>query len=507
MFEEAPAVILDDDTRAEMQPVLKADFDFPYVEEVRLKGFGDTYSRVFTATSRGEEFRQARRAGRMLYLSYGTIAPPSQRALDAIADYQQQMRVGERVTGHATKNPARTVANTVGTLMGAGANNLAFRTNTTACIGAALEFLDAATDGSAAVSLVTTDCNHPVVDAVLEDFLALHSLRWTMAPRVRVDDLLTRSDDTLTPVLSALRAVISKRASPWVLVLPHIVWDTGAILPYEKISRELLGHDTLSRESDRGFIIVDGAHGLGHIPIDLEHGETAVSVPIHFYATCAHKWLQGPEGIGVLWANRPRLEKLGGYAKALQHLSLYDTLSHVSGIGALANRAQTPSDQRGNAAGLIAAAADFDERKRNRAADDVGDSVDATARLFRELLEHSLPGYVRFVLPPSDNPMSGILTFSFERLDLSAHRDIVDALIARRVHVDLVENPPKRPAAIRVSLPASLTEADVRDAVQEITVAGSMQILRRQQRKRWSPSSGSSSQGVRVPSHGDCWTI
>jgi class 3 adenylate cyclase/selenocysteine lyase/cysteine desulfurase len=498
MFEEAPALILDDTTKGELQPVLKAKFEFPYVEEVRLKGFGDTYSRVFTAAERGEEFKQVPRAGKMLYLSYGTIAPPSQRTLDAMADYQQLMRVGERVTGQENTNPARFVANLVGTLLGAGGNNLAFRTNTTSCIGAALEFIDAASDSSRGVTLVTTDCNHPVVDAVLEDFQILHSQRWTLAPRVRIDELLTKTDDALGPVLTALRSGIAKLDSPWVLVLPHIVWDTGATLLFEKIASELIGHAARPTDEDSGFIVIDGAHGLGHVPIDLEHGETAVAAPVHFYATCAHKWLQGPEGIGILWANLPRLEKLPGYARALQHLALYDTLSHVSGIGARGNKPQTPSDQRGNAAGLNAAAASFDERRRRRTPDGPSGSVDHTARLFRNSLQAYLKEYVRFVLPPSDGPMSGILTFTINRLDLSAHRDIVSELLSRRVHVDLVTNPPKRPAAIRVSLPTSLTEAEVYDAVQEIGVAALRQILLRKRRHRWIPEERVAEAGDRV---------
>src|SRR5262249_4786901 len=49
---------------------------------------------------------------------------------------------------------------------------------------------------------------------------------------------------------------------------------------------------------------IDGAHGLGQIPVDLHE------LGCDFYATNGHKWLMAPKGTGALFIREEHLERL-----------------------------------------------------------------------------------------------------------------------------------------------------------------------------------------------------
>jgi isopenicillin-N epimerase len=72
-----------------------------------------------------------------------------------------------------------------------------------------------------------------------------------------------------------------------VLAVSHVSSPTGAVLPVA----ELCG-----RAREAGIVsVVDGAHGPGHVPVDL------ASLGADAYAGNCHKWLCAPKGAGSLW--------------------------------------------------------------------------------------------------------------------------------------------------------------------------------------------------------------
>jgi selenocysteine lyase/cysteine desulfurase len=81
-----------------------------------------------------------------------------------------------------------------------------------------------------------------------------------------------------------------------VLLISHITWLTGHLLPVAEICRAA---------RDKGVLtIVDGAHGPGHVPVDVH------SLGCDFYGASGHKWLMGPLGTGFLYARRELIREV-----------------------------------------------------------------------------------------------------------------------------------------------------------------------------------------------------
>ena len=95
-------------------------------------------------------------------------------------------------------------------------------------------------------------------------------------------------------ILEAFDRAIDGRTR--VVVLSHVLWATGAVMPIRAIAD--LAHE-------RGaLVVVDGAQSAGAIPVDL--GATGADV----YAIPGQKWLLGPEGTGAVAVTPAARERL-----------------------------------------------------------------------------------------------------------------------------------------------------------------------------------------------------
>ena len=87
-----------------------------------------------------------------------------------------------------------------------------------------------------------------------------------------------------------------------VLLLSHIVTGTGVLMPVAEITREARKRGIL--------VLVDGAHAVGALPLELE------KLGVDFYGGNLHKWFCAPKGTAFGWV-RPGLPlkwKFGGWA-------------------------------------------------------------------------------------------------------------------------------------------------------------------------------------------------
>ncbi|EAZ91928.1 aminotransferase class V-fold PLP-dependent enzyme [Crocosphaera chwakensis] len=135
--------------------------------------------------------------------------------------------------------------------------------------------------------ILMTDCEHPGVIAIVKEI----SQRFA----VEID---------ICPILNTLNEgnpveVIKEYLKPQtrLLVLSHLLWNTGQVLPLKEISH-LCHHYT---ESDRPILVLaDAAQSAGSLALNLTETE------VDFYAFTGHKWFCGPAGVGALYI-RPEI--------------------------------------------------------------------------------------------------------------------------------------------------------------------------------------------------------
>ncbi|MDJ0662275.1 MAG: aminotransferase class V-fold PLP-dependent enzyme [Crocosphaera sp.] len=145
-------------------------------------------------------------------------------------------------------------------------------------------------DWQAGDHILMTDCEHPGVIATVEE----------IARRFQVEI-------DICPILNTLNEgdpveVIKQQLTPQtrLVVLSHLLWNTGQVLPLKEISH--LCHNYSG--SDRPiFVLADAAQSAGSLALNLAETE------VDFYAFTGHKWFCGPAGVGALYI-RPEIFEL-----------------------------------------------------------------------------------------------------------------------------------------------------------------------------------------------------
>jgi L-cysteine/cystine lyase len=128
--------------------------------------------------------------------------------------------------------------------------------------------------------ILLTDCEHQGIVAIAQELAARFDLSVDLCPVMNSPDPLEAINQALTPQTR-------------ILVLSHILWNTGQVLPLEAIV-------TLCH-SKGVQVLVDGAQSVGVLPLDL------TAIDADYYAFTGHKWWCGPPGLGGLHIN-PRNE-------------------------------------------------------------------------------------------------------------------------------------------------------------------------------------------------------
>jgi L-cysteine/cystine lyase len=136
-------------------------------------------------------------------------------------------------------------------------------------------------DWKAGNHLLLTDCEHPGIVAAAQEIQRRFQIEISTCP---LRETLNEGD----PV-----AVITQYLRPQtrLVVLSHILWNTGQVLPLEAIVAACQTYP--SQNPIR--LLVDAAQSVGVLPLNL------TELGADFYAFTGHKWWCGPAGVGGLY--------------------------------------------------------------------------------------------------------------------------------------------------------------------------------------------------------------
>jgi selenocysteine lyase/cysteine desulfurase len=215
---------------------------------------------------------------RWAYLDHAAVAPLSAPAQRALAEWAADVTENGAVNWSAWMRRVEEVRRRAADLLGADPLDVAFVKNTSEGVGIVAEGLP----WRPGDNIVTAADEYP---ANLYPWMNLagRGVEVRMVPgrdgRIEVDDLRARID-------SRTRLVS----------LSFVEYATG-------FRNDLDAVGALCRE--RGILFfLDAIQGLGVLPLDV--GRT----PVDFLAADGHKWLLGPEGAGLFFARRDRVELL-----------------------------------------------------------------------------------------------------------------------------------------------------------------------------------------------------
>lgn len=120
------------------------------------------------------------------------------------------------------------------------------------------------------------------------------------------------ADDGPGAMLEKFDQALGSQAS--LVILSEIAYSSGQVLPTKQITE--LAH------ARGATVVVDGAQTAGHVPIDVhDSGVDAYAVP-------SHKWLCGPDGIGLLYVRKDRIADLDPVKVSGRAAAEYDFEGH-----------------------------------------------------------------------------------------------------------------------------------------------------------------------------------
>ncbi len=226
------------------------------------------------------------------------------------------------------------------------------------------------------------------------------------------------------------------------VILSEISYATGQTLPLAEIVR--LAH------ARGATVVVDGAQTGGHIPID------AHALGVDVYAIPAHKWLCGPEGLGMLYVRRDRIADLDPVKVSGRAAASYDFAGHFEAKQGDVTKFEVSTNSTPVVAGTLQAV----EQYLESGPDAVWDRV-------RELThygEDRIGGIAGVELTGgrTDSTRSGLFFFSVPGVDPA----FITGYLQGEAHV--VCRSVKQAGSVRLSMHVYNTEAEVETVAELI---------------------------------------
>ncbi|HBK22400.1 MAG TPA: cysteine lyase [Planktothrix sp. UBA10369] len=219
------------------------------------------------------------------YFNYGGQGPLPQVSMDAIVQGYNDMQSYGPFSGKVYQwqnQETQLTRHLVANELGISPETLTFTENVTVGCNIVLWGID----WQPGDHLLISDCEHPGILAIIQEIQRRFHLEVSFFP---LRETLNQGD----PV-----AMISEYLKPntRLLVISHILWNTGQVLPLTEIVNLCHNYNTK--------VLVDAAQSVGVLPLKL--AETGVD----FYGFTGHKWLCGPDGLGGLYVSAESLSEL-----------------------------------------------------------------------------------------------------------------------------------------------------------------------------------------------------
>ena len=217
------------------------------------------------------------------YFNYGGQGPLPSQSLNAItSSWQTIQSLGpftNNVWPYITKEVI-TTKNLIAEICAIHPKRIAFTENVTS--GCILPLLGLPFfEGD---NLLLSDCEHPGIVAACKELARKKNLTIAILPVSKICNGNDKKNETYKTVLKLIDEHIQKNTK--LVVLSHLLWNTGQIMPIELISKMLKEH------SSKPYLLVDAAQSFCHVPIK------GACENADIYAFTGHKWAYGPEGLG-----------------------------------------------------------------------------------------------------------------------------------------------------------------------------------------------------------------
>ena len=222
------------------------------------------------------------------YFNYGGQGPMPEVALQAIyQSYQEVQNLGpfSGEAGNLVVKENVLIRGAIAAELGVSPDTITLTEDVTVGCNIALWGID----WQAGDHLLLSDCEHPGVIAAIGEIQRRFHIEVSTFPL-----MATLNEGNPLEVITK-----NLRPNTKLLVVSHILWNTGQVLPLADIVD--LCHNSPNSPIQ---VLVDAAQSVGVLPLSL------AEIGVDFYAFTGHKWWCGPEGLGGLYVSANARENL-----------------------------------------------------------------------------------------------------------------------------------------------------------------------------------------------------
>lgn len=260
------------------------------------------------------------------YFNYGGQGPLPEPALEAIYQAYKRVQLGGPFSGEVgawVVQEAMLTRRAIASELAVPPETIALTEDVTVGCNIALWGID----WKAGDHLLLSDCEHPGIVASVMELQRRFNIEVSVCPLAAT----LNEGDPVAVIADSLRP------NTRLLVISHILWNTGQVLPLAEIvkvcheppltppcqgggqedfsliqgdGQEELSliqrgeQEELPAKNHKVRVLVDAAQSVGVLPLNL------IESGVDFYAFTGHKWWCGPEGLGGLYVSAEALADL-----------------------------------------------------------------------------------------------------------------------------------------------------------------------------------------------------